>query len=148
MSGSVAALAGTAVVAIVAAGCEGGPLRRTASMPPPAQETRSTSEKRTFTATAYALEGLTAAGTKARRGIVAADPNVLPLGTRIRVHDAGRYSGEYVVEDTGAKIKGNIIDIKVGSTKEAMQFGRRKVKVEVLELGDGDREAIQEAAAQ
>jgi 3D (Asp-Asp-Asp) domain-containing protein len=88
-----------------------------------------------FVATAYALEGLTKAGTRARRGIVAADPRVLPLGSRIRVSNAGRYSGEYVVEDTGAKIKGRIIDIKVGSVAEARTFGRRRIKVEVLRWG-------------
>jgi 3D (Asp-Asp-Asp) domain-containing protein len=141
----LAKLASAAVLVTVTAGCEGSALRSrtTAAVPPPEEP-----QTQTFTATAYALEGLTAAGTRARRGIVAADPDVLPLGTRIHVHGAGHYSGEYVVEDTGAKIKGRIIDIKVGSTKEAMQFGRRKVQVEVLERGNGDRKAIRAAAAE
>jgi hypothetical protein len=46
-----------------------------------------------------------ASGMQTRRGIVAADPKILPIGTRIRVQDAGRYSGEYTVTDTGPAIK-------------------------------------------
>ena len=88
-----------------------------------------------FTATAYTLDGKTAAGTVAREGIVAADPDVLPLGTRIRVSGAGKHSGEYVVEDTGPKIQGRKIDIKMDSEAEAKQFGERTVQVEVLRHG-------------
>ena len=145
----VALIVSAGLVASLSAGCEGSALRGArGSSSVPASEDAAGEKAQSFTATAYSLEGLTAAGTRARRGIVAADPRVLPLGTRIRVSDAGRYSGEYVVEDTGAKIKGRIIDIKVGSTKEAIQFGRKKVKVEVLERGSGDRAAVREAAAQ
>jgi 3D (Asp-Asp-Asp) domain-containing protein len=77
--------------------------------------------------------------TQTRRGIVAADPHVIPLGTRIRVHDAGPYSGEYVVEDTGAKVDGREIDIYMPSTREAREFGRRKVYVEILETERDER---------
>src|SRR5262245_14045832 len=48
-----------------------------------------------FTATASALHGITAKGTVTHEGTVAADPSVLPLGSRIRVSKAGPYSGEY-----------------------------------------------------
>lgn len=89
----------------------------------------------TYRATAYALEGKTASGTVARIGIVAADPAVLPLGSRIRVTSAGSYSGEYVVEDTGPKVRGRTIDIRVATVAEAIRFGRRKVQVEVLRRG-------------
>ena len=88
-----------------------------------------------FTATAYALEGITKAGTRARRGIVAADPRVIPLRSKIRVTGAGNYSGTYLVEDTGGLIKGRIIDIKMGSASECRKFGRRTVQVEVLRWG-------------
>jgi len=67
-----------------------------------------------------------------RRGIVAADPKILPIGTRIRVQDAGRYSGEYTVTDTGPAIKGHEIDIYMPDGAEAKNFGRRKVRVEIL----------------
>lgn len=90
-----------------------------------------------FEATAYTQGGKTAGGTQAREGIVAADPSLLPLGTRIRVHDAGRYSGEYVVRDTGRTIKGREIDIYVADDAEAKRFGRKAVRVEVLAYGDG-----------
>jgi len=88
-----------------------------------------------FTATAYALDGKTALGTIARKGIVAADPKVLPLGSRIRISGAGKHSGEYVVEDTGPKVNGRKIDIKMDSAVEAKEFGQRKVRVEVLSYG-------------
>ncbi len=64
---------------------------------------------------------------------MAADPNVLPLGSRIRVSGAGTYSGEYTVVDSGRKVKGKVIDIYMSSVPEARKFGRKKVEVEILE---------------
>ena len=89
-----------------------------------------------FHATAYTVEGTTAAGGQTHRGVVAADPAKLPLGSRIRVTEAGRYSGEYVVRDTGRKIDGNEIDIYIADDAEAKRFGNRAVKVEVLSYGN------------
>ena len=83
-------------------------------------------------ATAYTGHGRTASGERVRRGIVAADRRVLPLGTKVRVKNAGRYSGVYRVEDTGGAIRGRKIDIYMPSRGAAQQFGRRAVKVEVL----------------
>jgi 3D (Asp-Asp-Asp) domain-containing protein len=91
----------------------------------------SGNKARAFKATAYCLRGKTASGRMVRRGIVAADPRVLPLGTRIRL-SGGRYSGNYVVADTGGKIKGRILDIWVPSCAEARRWGRRTVKVSVI----------------
>lgn len=84
-----------------------------------------------FNATAYCLKGRTAGGGSVRRGIVAADPRVLPLGTRIYMN-AGPYSGTYVVADTGGAVKGRKLDVWVPSQAEARRFGRRKVTVSVL----------------
>ena len=84
-----------------------------------------------FTATAYALRGRTASGRYVARGIIAADRRVLPIGTRVRL-EAGSYSGEYTVADTGGAVRGRKIDIWVPSTSEAMRFGRRPVKLTVL----------------
>lgn len=84
-----------------------------------------------FTATAYNLRGRTASGKLVTRGIIAADRRVLPLGTRVRI-DAGPYSGEYLVADTGGAVRGRKIDIWVPNTGEAMKFGRRPVKLTVL----------------
>jgi 3D (Asp-Asp-Asp) domain-containing protein len=87
----------------------------------------------TYSATAYSLRGRTASGLNVGRGLIAADPRILPLGTRVRV-EAGAWSGEYLVADTGGAIKGRIIDIWTPSAREALQFGRRKVKLTVLSL--------------
>ena len=84
-----------------------------------------------FTATAYSLRGRTASGRYVSRGLIAADRRVLPIGTRVRL-EAGPYSGEYLVADTGGAVRGRKIDIWMPSTREAMRFGRRKVKLTVL----------------
>jgi 3D (Asp-Asp-Asp) domain-containing protein len=88
----------------------------------------------TYTATAYSLHGRTASGKPVARGVIAADPRVLPLGTRVRI-DAGEFSGEYVVADTGGAVRGRRVDIWTPTSREAMRFGRRAVKLTVLELG-------------
>ena len=84
-----------------------------------------------FTATAYSLRGRTASGSLVSRGVIAADRRVLPIGTRVRL-EAGSYSGEYVVADTGGSVRGHKIDIWVPNAGEAMRFGRRPVKLTVL----------------
>ncbi len=88
----------------------------------------------TYTATAYSLRGRTASGRLVSRGLIAADPAVLPLGTRIRL-EAGAFSGEYIVADTGGAVRGRRIDIWTPTAREAMQFGRRFVKLTVLSFG-------------
>ena len=65
---------------------------------------------RYFIATAYSVEGTGASGKWSHPGTVAADRNVLPLNSRIRIYGAGRYSGDYTVEDTGGKVDGQHID--------------------------------------
>lgn len=89
------------------------------------------SKPATFTATAYALRGRTATGAGVRRGIIAADPRVLPLGTKVRL-SAGNWSGTYTVADTGGAVKGRKIDVWVPNNSEARQFGRRKIMLTVL----------------
>jgi 3D (Asp-Asp-Asp) domain-containing protein len=102
-----------------------GHLRRVA--PPPSPRLLE------FEATAYSVTGTTASGKQTRPGIVAADPSVLPLGSRIRVHGAGGYSGVYTVMDTGPAVKGREIDIYIPDGRKAKRFGRRRVQVEILE---------------
>jgi 3D (Asp-Asp-Asp) domain-containing protein len=105
---------------------------KTASAAPLAEsEAEIASPTLTFTATAYSLRGRTASGKFVARGLIAADRRVLPIGTRVRL-EAGSYSGEYTVADTGGAVRGRKIDIWVPSTGEAMRFGRRAVKVTVL----------------
>jgi len=90
-----------------------------------------TTASQTYMATAYSLSGRTASGRVVSRGLIAADPHVLPLGTRVRV-EAGLWSGEYLVADTGGAVKGRRIDIWTPTSREARRFGRRTVKVAVL----------------
>ncbi len=84
-----------------------------------------------YVATAYSLRGRTASGRMVSKGLIAADPRVLPLGSRVRLEVPG-YHGEYLVADTGGMIKGRRIDIWIPTSKEAMRFGRRTVKLTVL----------------
>jgi 3D (Asp-Asp-Asp) domain-containing protein len=91
-------------------------------------------------ATAYCLEGETKSGTETRRGIVAADPRVLPLGSVIRVDGLQRqHNRRYVVEDTGAAITGRDIDIYMPSCKAAKDFGRQEARVRVIRVGKSTR---------
>ena len=102
----------------------------------------------TMTATAYDLSyestgkrpgdrwyGITASGTKVRPGVVAVDPNVIPLGTKLYVEslDGTPDYGFCVAEDTGGAIKGNKIDLFFETAEEVARFGRRKVKVYILD---------------
>ena len=93
-------------------------------------------------ATAFArAQQPTAAGTRARLGIVAADPRVLPLGTRIRILGDRSCAGTYLVTDTGADIQGRHIDLYFPSRARAMRFGAKRVRVLVLRWGKGAEDA-------
>ena len=87
-----------------------------------------------YVATAYSLRGRTASGRPVSKGLIAADPRVLPLGSRVKL-EAGNYSGEYLVADTGGAVRGRHIDIWTPSSREAMRFGRRVIKLTVLSWG-------------
>ena len=92
-----------------------------------------------YIATAYSLRGRTASGLLVSKGLIAADPRLLPLGSRVRL-EAGAYSGEYLVADTGSAVRGRHIDIWIPTGREAMRFGRRPVKLTILSYG-GKRKA-------
>jgi len=96
--------------------------------------TYADSELVDFHATAYCLKGRTASGINTRPGMIAADPSVLPLGTVVHLR-AGRYTGIYTVMDTGGRIKGRLVDVYVPTHREAMEFGRQKVKIKVIGRG-------------
>ena len=83
----------------------------------------------------------TASGTVAHEGIVAADPAVLPLGSRIRIRGAEALNGVYTVTDTGQKIVGRRIDICMPNGAQAKRFGKKVVTVQVLTLGTGKEDA-------
>lgn len=73
--------------------------------------------------------GITATGIVARHGVVAVDPNVIPLGARLYIPGYG----VAIAADTGGAIQGNIIDLCMESYSEAINFGRRTVKVYILD---------------
>ncbi|MEA4900222.1 3D domain-containing protein [Desulfitobacterium sp.] len=80
-------------------------------------------------ATAYTYTGnKTATGIEPREGIIAVDPRVIPLGTQVYVEGYG-YA---VAADTGGLIKGNIIDVFFPSFQRCINWGRRPVKVYVI----------------
>jgi len=79
----------------------------------------------TVSAIGYSLPGRTASGLPVGRGIVAVDPSVIPLGTRLYVPGYG----EAVAADTGSAIRGNVIDLWFATTAEAYAWGRRTVVV-------------------
>jgi 3D (Asp-Asp-Asp) domain-containing protein len=86
-----------------------------------------------YIATAYSITGQTASQTYTQEGrTLAADPNILPIGTVVEIRDAGPYSGEYMVEDTGRKIIGRHVDVYIPSTPEAIEFGKQRVKIRVV----------------
>ncbi|HZS04481.1 MAG TPA: 3D domain-containing protein [Blastocatellia bacterium] len=96
---------------------------------------------RGFSATAYSLRGRTRSGVYVRRGVIAADPRVLPLGTVVQLKAGNNYSGIYTVHDTGGVIKGKLIDIWMPSSREARRFGRQRVKLVVIQYPRGRKPA-------
>lgn len=88
-------------------------------------------------ATAYdpSAGSKTAMGTRARVGAVAVDPRVIPLGSKLYIESMDGFAsyGYATAEDTGGAIKGNRIDLFYNSNAEANRFGRRNVKVYVLD---------------
>lgn len=88
-----------------------------------------------FKLTAYSgpqlgqAEPITATGTTARAGrTVAVDPTVIPLGSKIYIEGLG----ERIAEDTGGAIKGNRIDVYLGTVPQAQHFGVKRGTVSVI----------------
>ncbi|HHX51706.1 MAG TPA: DUF348 domain-containing protein [Clostridia bacterium] len=83
----------------------------------------------TMEATAYTHTGNpTATGIYPYRGVIAVDPKVIPLGTRVYVEGYGYAQAQ----DTGGLIKGDRIDLFMDTEKEAREWGRRVIQVHVL----------------
>jgi 3D (Asp-Asp-Asp) domain-containing protein len=116
------------ILALTAASCT----RRTPPTPPPAPAHDRGSVMQ-FTATAYCKGSVTATGTRPTEGIVAADPALLPFGTKVRLTGLdARYDGVYTVRDTGGSIRGRRIDLFIRDCREAVRFGRRSTRVAVV----------------
>lgn len=73
--------------------------------------------------------GITATGVRATYGVVAVDPRIIPLGSKVYIPGYG----VALAADTGGAIRGYKIDLCMESYAECMQFGRRNVTVYVLE---------------
>ena len=79
----------------------------------------------TVTVTAYTLRGHTATGIPTSWGIVAVDPNVIPLGTKMTIPGYG----EAIAADTGPGVRGRALDVWVPDYATAIAFGRRTVTI-------------------
>lgn len=104
-----------------------------------AGQTLKYSKKLTVSASAYtaAAGKKTASGRVAQYGVIAVDPKVIPLGTKLYVEstDDGKswQYGYCVAGDTGGAIKGNKIDLFFDTKSECLKFGRRSAIVYILE---------------
>lgn len=77
----------------------------------------------------YAVYGRTYTGKKAGFGLVAVDPRVIPMGSKLYIEGYGQAEAA----DKGSAIKGNRIDLCYETYREAVMFGRKKIKVYLLE---------------
>ena len=90
--------------------------------------------KDTGKAPGHPLFGITATGIKAKKGVIAVDPKVIPLYTRVYVEIVGSTPdyGYAVAADVGGAIKGNKIDLYYDTQDYVNRFGVQKVKVYIL----------------
>lgn len=118
--------------------------KQVASAPPVKKQTQTSQapvvsgKEMTVTATAYTAycagcSGTTYTGIDLRANpnqkVIAVDPNVIPLGSRVWVEGYG----EAIAGDIGGAIKGNIIDVFLQNKQDAYNWGRRTVKIKVLD---------------
>jgi uncharacterized protein YabE (DUF348 family) len=78
--------------------------------------------------------GITYTGIKVKRGIIAVDPKVIPLGTRVYVEGVGDVPdyGYALAADIGSAIKGDLIDLYMDGQDVVDRWGVKKVKVYIL----------------
>lgn len=105
----------------------------TQSQSAPSNDARTmTVEATAYTANCTGCSGVTANGTDLRANpdakVIAVDPSVIPLGTKVWVEGYG----EAIAADTGGAIKGNRIDLFIANENEANEWGRRTVTIKIL----------------
>ena len=121
----------TAAAATAAGGGEAAspaPSPAPANDPPPApaaEPAPSGGRTITVTSTGYSLPGHTATGLPVGWGVVAVDPNVIPLGTKLTIPGYG----EGVAADTGSSVRGNDIDLWFPTLAQARGWGRRAITI-------------------
>jgi 3D (Asp-Asp-Asp) domain-containing protein/peptidoglycan hydrolase CwlO-like protein len=100
-----------------------GPVHAPPPTPPP-----SGGRKMVVSATCYILKGTTASGLPTGPGIVAVDPAVIPLGTRLYIPGYGKG----VAADVGGGIKGKVIDLWYSTYAQCAKWGRRTVTITIF----------------
>ena len=112
-------------------------LRSPAESAPAVEAAAPSSKEITVEATAYTAScegcsGITATGidliANPNQKVISVDPSVIPLGSKVYVEGYG----EAIAGDTGGAIKGNKIDVFIPSKQDAINFGRKQVKVTIL----------------
>ena len=89
-----------------------------------------------FSASAYCKGLVTASGVAVQSGVAAADPELLPVGSVVEIDSLPqKYNGIYTVMDTGPAVQGRLLDLYMWSCNEALQFGRKPIRLTVLRLG-------------
>lgn len=97
--------------------------------PAPAPEVRPTGGRELMvSAYAYCLRGVTASGRYTRHGIIAVDPRVIPLGSKLYVPGYGWG----IAADTGGAIIGHKIDLWMPTSSQCYQWGVRRVRIKVF----------------
>jgi len=118
---------------IVAVGTKRSASRTVASRAGAAAEPPRDGRQLTVVATAYSpgdpgVDTRTATSARATRGVIAVDPSVIPLGTRVYIPGYGNA----IAADTGGAIKGDKIDLCFDTRAEAIAWGRRTVTITIL----------------
>ena len=91
----------------------------------PAPASASGGRTLTVSSTGYSMPGRTATGMPTGWGVIAVDPSVIPLGTRVTVPGYG----EGVAADTGSAVRGADIDLWFPTLAQARAWGRRTVTI-------------------
>jgi 3D (Asp-Asp-Asp) domain-containing protein len=98
-------------------------------------------EATAYVATCPGCIGITKGGTDVRSWkqwkIIAVDPSMIPLKSKVELVVDGVSWGEFLADDTGRDIKGKRIDILMETRAKALEFGRRQVVLRVKSWGDG-----------
>ena len=95
------------------------------------KKAKATTHPRTIRVKAYAYSGggTTASGKKAAKGVIAVDPRVIKLGTKVYVPGYGYATAA----DTGGMIKGNIIDVYMNTNSQCIKWGVRYITIKVYD---------------
>lgn len=93
----------------------------------PTQSPPKSGTKMSVSATCYILRGTTASGLPTGPGVVAVDPTVIPLGTKLYIPGYGKG----IAADTGSAIKGQTIDLWYSTYAQCAKWGRRTVTITI-----------------